>query len=261
MTCTTEKTSLAFLLMLCFSPAVWAGDKQDVAAHKTVRQHLKNFPGADSGRLTVVGADCLNNSFEKYHFFSLRFRLYPVAVSPPAPLTSRNLFIVANGKVIQLTEAKELEQFFKENLHDVNTDKAMSAAAACWLRLVREFHHDGFFRFEEPVVQVKQGVIEGTLKVVQKQGNQGKLTVRMQFKAGKLASLESGGKLLPGIRPRCQATRLLDPDLAVREIMRRDLLVMGRSCKWYLDEQHTKASPELQKAIDGVWQQILAEDR
>ena len=55
--------------------------------------------------------------------------------------------------------------------------------------------------------------------------------------------------------------RLLDEDPVIREIMGRDILVMGRACKSYLDEVRANASPELQRAIDEVWQQILDESR
>jgi hypothetical protein len=36
---------------------------------------------------------------------------------------------------------------------------------------------------------------------------------------------------------------------------------MGRAAKYYLDEQRAGATPELQRAIDRIWQRILAEER
>ena len=68
-------------------------------------------------------------------------------------------------------------------------------------------------------------------------------------------------KLKPGPRPICHATKLLDPDPVVRAIVEQDLLIMGRAAKPYLDEQRAKASPELQQAIDRIWQRILNEGR
>jgi hypothetical protein len=41
----------------------------------------------------------------------------------------------------------------------------------------------------------------------------------------------------------------------------QDLLCMGRAAKSYLDEQRAKAGPELQKAIDRIWQRIVDDDR
>jgi hypothetical protein len=41
----------------------------------------------------------------------------------------------------------------------------------------------------------------------------------------------------------------------------QDLLVMGKAAEAYLAEQRTEADPELQRAIDRIWERILAEDR
>jgi hypothetical protein len=68
-------------------------------------------------------------------------------------------------------------------------------------------------------------------------------------------------ELKPGPRPICQATKLLDADPVVRRMAEQDLLVMGRAARPYLDEQRAKAAPELQKAIDRVWERICADDR
>jgi hypothetical protein len=65
----------------------------------------------------------------------------------------------------------------------------------------------------------------------------------------------------PGIRPVCQATKLLDHDPIVRRMAEQDLLVMGRAAKPYLDQIRATATPKLQQAIDRVWQRILNEGR
>ena len=67
--------------------------------------------------------------------------------------------------------------------------------------------------------------------------------------------------LTRGIRPRCQATRLLDPEPIVRAMAAHDLLVMGKAVREYLDERRATAGPALLGAIDQLWQRILAEDR
>ena len=41
----------------------------------------------------------------------------------------------------------------------------------------------------------------------------------------------------------------------------QELLFMGRAAKDYLDEQRTKAGPALQKAIDRIWERIVAEEQ
>jgi hypothetical protein len=64
-----------------------------------------------------------------------------------------------------------------------------------------------------------------------------------------------------GVRPICQATKLLDPDPIVRRMAERDILVMGRAAKAYLDEQRARATPALRQAIDRMWKRIVAESR
>lgn len=64
-----------------------------------------------------------------------------------------------------------------------------------------------------------------------------------------------------GVRPICQATKLLDPDPVVRGMAEQAILVMGKAAEGYLTEQRTRASPELRQAIDRIWQRILAEGR
>jgi hypothetical protein len=43
--------------------------------------------------------------------------------------------------------------------------------------------------------------------------------------------------------------------------MRRDILVMGRACKPYLDDVRANAEPQLRRAIDSIWRQIVDEER
>ena len=48
-----------------------------------------------------------------------------------------------------------------------------------------------------------------------------------------------------------------------RGMAEQSILVMGRRCKPYLDAQRARAAgnPDLQAAIDGMWQRIVEEDR
>ena len=71
--------------------------------------------------------------------------------------------------------------------------------------------------------------------------------------------MEESSTVKAGIRPICQATKLLDPDSIVRQMAEKDILVMGQAAKAYLDEQRAQASPELRQAIDHMWQRILQE--
>src|SRR5262249_6693851 len=99
-------------------------------------------------------------------------------------------------------------------------------------------------------------------KVTVSQGGTGTLEVALKFdKDGKLTKIDETSKIKPGIRPICQATKLLDKDPVVRAMAEQCLIVMGRAAKDYLDEQKEKASPELKKEIDRVWKKIVEEDR
>jgi hypothetical protein len=41
----------------------------------------------------------------------------------------------------------------------------------------------------------------------------------------------------------------------------QDILIMGRACRPYLDWIRAQSKPELQRAIDAIWQRILERDR
>src|SRR5262249_56267441 len=89
------------------------------------------------------------------------------------------------------------------------------------------------------------------VKFIASEGGNGEVTVRMSFEDGKV-NITEGGELKPGPRPKCQATKLLDPDPEVRRICEDNLLIMGPACLGYLAEQRAKAPPELQREIDHV---------
>ena len=63
------------------------------------------------------------------------------------------------------------------------------------------------------------------------------------------------------MRPICQATKLLDADPLVRRMAERDLLVMGSVAQDYLIQQRLKATPELQREMDQIWERIVEEGR
>src|SRR5207245_3922291 len=93
-------------------------------------------------------------------------------------------------------------------------------------------------------------------------GGRGEIDVAMKFDAaGKLLDVAETGKVIPGVRPICQATKLLDRDPIVRKMAEQDLLVMGRAAEPYLDQVRAAARPKLQQAIDRIWQRILNEGR
>ena len=99
-------------------------------------------------------------------------------------------------------------------------------------------------------------------KMVVMQGGNGAIDAKLTFDPdGALTKVEEVSKIRAGPRPICQATKLLDSDPIVRRMAEQDLLIMGRAARAYLDEQRGKASPELRRAIDRIWQRILEQDK
>jgi hypothetical protein len=130
-------------------------------------------------------------------------------------------------------------------------------------------NQDGFLQFAVPdetitVAPVASGGqrVTGEAVVVPKGGNQGGIRAVLVFdSSGTLVSASETAQIKHGIRPICQATKLLDPDLIVRAMAEQAILVMGRAAKEYLAEQRESASPELRDAIDRIWHKIMSEDR
>jgi hypothetical protein len=135
--------------------------------------------------------------------------------------------------------------------------------------LAEEFQQDGFFEFSVPedavhVTPTRTGGLEATGKAVvtPQGGNTGEIVAALTFDAaGKLVTVSEVPKVRPGIRPICQASKLLDPDPITRGMAEQAILVMGKKAEQYLTEQRARASPELKDAIDHIWQRILAERR
>jgi|HubBroStandDraft_6_1064221.scaffolds.fasta_scaffold34679_2 hypothetical protein len=207
----------------------------------------------------------LTRTFPEQRFFVLRFRQYPVARMPPKPLAANNLFAVnQNGRVRHLTDTKELENFVRAAMSRVTGVESAKEAVKAWLRLSEEFKQDGFFEFSIPEdTLTARALPEGwsaSGRVVVTQGGKGEIVAELTFAAdGKLVNVEEKNTVKPGVRPICQATKLLDPDPIVRQMAEKDILVMGRHAKEYLDEQKAKATPELRQAIDHIWKRIVRE--
>ncbi len=215
--------------------------------------------------IVPVDPRAVRESFPDHRFFVVGFRQYPVAQAPPSPLRTRNLFAVGrSGQVRHLTDTGSLESFIRKRLRPVQTGETAKNAVVAWLRLSEEFTQDGFFRFAIPqeslMVRTTDQGRRASGKVIVTQGGKGEIEVLLVFDAaGRLVRIKEKNTVKPGVRPVCQATKLLDPDPIVRRIAENDILVMGRDCKAYLDEERAKASPELKRAIDRIWKRIVDE--
>jgi hypothetical protein len=104
--------------------------------------------------------------------------------------------------------------------------------------------------------------VTGKAVVVPNGGNKGEIAASLTFdRGGHLVTVSESVDIKRGIRPRCQATKLLDSDPVVRGMAEEAILVMGEAAKEYLDEQRTRAGPELREAIDRIWRRIVTEGR
>jgi len=230
---------------------------------KALVQEFLEGIGATGFTITAVTADYIGDSFPGTDFFEVRFRQYPVAVEPPKGLSYSNLFVVQNGQVFPLVSPDDLEEFFLDDLPAVQDDDGAADAGLAWLRLSEAFSQDGFYTFADPQVKVAPTddgglFVAGSVTVTA--GGKGSISVKLLFDAdGVLYSVSEKRDVHPGVRPICQATKLLDADPLVRRMAEQDILVMGRSAKGYLDEQRAKAKPELKEAIDRIWKRIVDE--
>jgi hypothetical protein len=234
-------------------------------ARGLVEQKLKD-PRARGIHPGLIEDSALAGTFPTRLFFAVIFPRYPLARVAPASLRSNNVFMVNDDASVKiLTDAKQLEEMFRELLPLIRSDEAARAAAQAWLRLSQEFRQDGFFSFSIPAGELKVSRDHNGRKAVGKavvkpvRGDRGEIQATLVFDdAGRLARVTEVNTVRAGIRPICQATKLLDPDPIVRRMAEQDLLVMGRSARNYLNDQRARASAELRQAIDRMWQRILA---
>jgi hypothetical protein len=236
------------------------------SAAEQVRQEVSRLKG-DDAPVEPIKAEAVARLFPKYLFFAVRYRLYPVARMTPPPLKSANLFLVAREKGARarlVNDKDSLEAFFRESLPPLRDDAAAKDAVRAWLVLAEALLQDGFYLFELQHDSIKvtptdSGKRASGRAVVMRGGN-GELRATLNIdSSGKLAGVEQQAKLRSGPRPICQAKKLLDPDSIVRAMAEQDLLYMGPAAKQYLAEQRASATPELQHAIDELWERICAE--
>jgi hypothetical protein len=229
-----------------------------------VTQYLEDL-GATGYAITAVNTDYIANSFPDTDFFEVRFRQWPIAVRPPEGLSASNVFLVQNGEVFPLTSPADLRDFFFADLPTADDEDDAADAGLAWLRLSEGFSQDGFYTFGDPEVTVTVTeefglLVTGIVTVTMGGRGDSHISVEMLFDSdGVLQSVSEENTVQPGVRPICQATKLLDADSLVRRMAERDILIMGRQAAEYLYEQRIKARPELQEAIDRIWQRIVDE--
>jgi hypothetical protein len=261
---------LAVVAVLTVTAAALAADKPSAddlkKAEKTVQDRLGELKGPNA-KVEAITDEPVQRALPGQMVFSVFFRLFPVAIRPPEPLKSQNLFFVGpDGKLTVVSDIKGLEDYCLTAAAPAKDEGAARDVALAWLRLVEEMHQDGFYKFktidEATKVSPEGAGRKVAAKAVVMAGGNGEINVEVTLdEAGRLVKATEMSTLKPGPRPRCQATKLLDPDPIVRDVCEADLFIMGRAAKDYLDEQRAKAGPELQQAIDRLWERIVKADK
>jgi hypothetical protein len=252
--------ALILALALSWPSIAKAGDQQLVVdfldSIGAEREYYEIYP---------IEADYIGRTFAGISFFAVQFRQYPYFVYPPDPLERQsNVFTVQNGNVSFIDDTDGLRTFFSDQLGPVLDPDPAKDAGSAWLRLSEELKQDLFFTFSDPVVEYMPtpagAIVSG--RVVVLNGGTGAIEMRMTLDAkGNLVDVRESSSVIAGVRPICQATKLLDRDPIVRRMAEQDILVMGRSAKSYLDAQRVKARPALKRAIDRIWARIVNEGR
>jgi len=249
----------AMFLGLWLSTTAKADDQQ------LVQDYLQNH-GITGAVVRPVTDDFVGRTFPNFSFFGVIFRQYPVAVQCPAAmgLECANLFVVQNSQIDFLSTTEDLKFFFAANLGSLPTQDAATDAAGTWLRFSEELKQDLFYTFSPPIISYtpRSDLILLRAQASVAAGGDGNIdTLMMLGAAGSFVNVLERSALRPGIRPVCQATKLLDRDPIVRRMAEQDLLVIGRAAKPYLNQIRATARPKLQQAIDRIWQRILTEAR
>lgn len=234
-------------------------------AEAAVKKHLEDT-GAKDGKLVRLSDDAVENALAGFAVYSVTFRQFPVARATPKGYNAANVIAVnKDNKPGVINTQKDLQKFFQTNLAAATSEAKLKDAVRAYLLVAKELRQDGFFTFELENDSTKvEGKDEKTArgKVVVAKGGNGTLEAKLSFdKSGKLVSIDETDKIRAGVRPICQATKLLDKDPIVRAMAEQALLVMGRAAKDYLDEQKAKAGDELKREIDRVWKKIVEEDK
>lgn len=258
---------LAYVLILGISAAnALAQDKKvppdAQKAIDAVRAYIDKLErGKGVGELSWKGDESVRKTLSDYHIVNARFRIFPVARQVPEGLNTSSIFAVnKDGKVEFIKDVKALEKFVASHGLPASSQETAKTALSAWLNLSQEFHQDGFYKFEVIEKEFSHDAVDKKVRVEGRamvtQGGNGELRAILRFEDGKLAKVEEKAALRPGPRPICQATKLLDPDPIVHRMAEQDLLIMGLSARDYLLSQREKAAPELQRAIDDLWQRI-----
>jgi hypothetical protein len=243
----------------------WLATLAEADDQQLVQDYLAGR-GVTGAVVRPIADDYVSRTFPDFSFFGVIFRQYPIAVQCPQTqdLKCANLFFVKDGQVDLASSIPDLQFFFAAELGPVPSQGAATDALSSWLRFSEELKQDLFYTFSVPAIsyEPRDDIIKLRGRAAVAAGGEGYIDALMTLgTAGSLVNIYERSTLKPGIRPICQATKLLDRDPIVRRMAEQDLLVMGRAAKPYLDQVRATAPVQLQRAIDRIWQRILREGR
>jgi hypothetical protein len=243
----------------------WLATIAQADDQQLVEDYLKGR-GASGAVVRPITDDYVGRTFPNFSFFGVIFRQYPVAMLCPQTqdLKCSNVFFVKDGQIDFASTIPDLQFFFAAELGPVPSQEGATDATGTWLRFSEELKQDLFYAFSAPEISYMPReditMLRGRATAIA--GGEGSIEVLMTLgTAGSLVNIYEKGALRPGVRPICQATKLLDRDPIVRRMAEQDLLVMGRAAKPYLDQVRATARLKLQQAIDRIWQRIQDEGR
>jgi hypothetical protein len=253
-------TSLGIALLGLWPALCRAADDQQLVADYLQAR------GAGNAVIRPIADDFVARTFPNFAFFGAVFRQYPVAVTCPQAqdLKCANVFWVKDRQVGFAASVQDLEFFFGAEMGPAPSKEAAADAASTWLRFSGELKQDLFYSFSPPEITYTPGpdITRVRARATVASGGEGQIDAMILLgSAGTFVRAYEKSSLKEGIRPICQATKLLDRDPIVRRMAEQDLLVMGRAAKLYLDSVRSTARPKLQDAIDRIWQRIVEQGR
>ncbi|MBK9771576.1 MAG: hypothetical protein IPP57_12235 [Candidatus Obscuribacter sp.] len=247
-----------------------------VAPREQIQKYLKALKfvherqSLSRAKLQFVDSVALQQAFPDSLFYVLRFPQWPLPIDPPQPLGNNNIFVIAKDSKLSapITSIEQLKPYLVKNSKPTVSEANCRTLLEGSMALVQELVQDGMYQFEIDkhtlsIDRTARGrVASGQIKALPNGGNGGAVFVTLQFGLkSELTGLDCQSKLIDGMRPICQSTKLLDADPIVRKMAEKDLLIMGRSAGDYLQWQREQVSPELKVEIDRVWARILKEGR
>src|SRR5437867_5428330 len=203
--------SLVTVVFYLSSATIAKADDQQL-----VEDYLTNH-GIGGAVVRPITDDYVSRTFPNFSFFGVIFRQYPVAVLCPQMqnLKCSNVFFVKDGQVDFVATIPGLKFFFAAELDPVPSEQAAIDAASSWLRFSEELKQDLFYAFSAPQIsyEPRQDItlVRGDAVVIA--GGKGHIDMLMTLgSAGSFLQVYERSALRPGVRPICQATKLLDRD-------------------------------------------------